>query len=360
MKKFLAIMLSALLVLGLAACNSAETEKPTEAPTTQTPTEKPTEKPTEAPTEAPTEPPTEAPTEPPTEAPTEPPVVEAKYVPFALDFKNKTGVTITELYLYEQGAEDKGNSLISEAWPDKDADEEKYEFFAYVVRPEGVTMDLHVVFEDGSEATWEGLTVNNNDKLSLKKGTDVSKWEQEPVDDADDLAAMAELVASGQTTDHFYPGYVLLGLELKNKTGKQDQANGRMITEFYLYETGSSEKYGNMVEFLVGEDGEPLEAWGFGKSSEGGIYAFGFFIRPEAATYEIELVYEDGTGLIIPDIDLLTPNADGFTANEISIKDSLDPDFTEVSYDDGDPEPLQYIKDAIALGESLDHWYPAY
>ena len=355
MKKFLAILLAALMVLSLAACNSTPTEKPADT-TTPAPTEKPTEKPTDKPTE----PPTDAPTEPPTDAPTEPPVVEAKYVPFALDFKNKTGVTITELYLYEQGAEDKGNSLISEAWPDKDMDEDKYEFFAYVLRPENVLMDLYVVFEDGSDATWAGLTVNNNDKLSLKKGTDVSQWEQEPVDDADDLAAMAELVAAGKTTDHFYPGYVILGLELKNKTNKQDKANARFITEFYLYETGSTEKYGNMVEFLVGEDGQPLEKWGYGKSSEGGIYAFGFFIRPEAATYEVELIFEDGTNLIIPEIDLLTPNADGFCPNEISIKDSLDPDFTEVSYDDGDPEPLQYIKDAIALGESLDHWYPAY
>lgn len=355
MKKFLAILLAALLVLSLAACNSTPTEKPTDA-TTQAPTEKPTEKPTDKPTE----PPTDAPTEPPTDAPTEPPVVDAKYVPLALDFKNKTGVTITELYLYESGAEEKGNSLIAEAWPDKDMDEEKYEFFAYVLRPEGVTLDLAVVFEDGSEAVWEGLTVNNNDKLSLKKGTDVSKWEQEAVDDPDDLAAMAELVASGKTTDHFYPGYVLLPLELKNKTGKQEADHGRFITEFYLYETGATEKYGNMVEFLRGEDGELLGKWGFGKSSEGGIYAFGFFIRPEAATYEVQLVFEDGTELIIPDIDLLTPNADGFCANEISIKDSVDPDFTEVSYDDGDPEPLQYLDDAIKLGESLDHWYPAY
>ena len=356
MKKMLAILLAALLVLSLAACNNAPTEKPTEPATTQAPTEKQTEKPTEKPTE----PPTEAPTEPPTEAPTEPPVVEANYVPLALDFKNKTGVTITELYLYEQGAEDKGNSLITEAWPDKDADEDKYEFFAYVVRKENTPMDLYVVFEDGSDATWEGLSVNNNDKLSLKKGTDVSQWEQEPVDDADDLAAMAALVEAGRTTDHFYPGYVLLGLELKNKTNKQDKANARFITEFYLYETGATETYGNMVEFLVGEDGQPLEKWGYGKSSEGGIYAFGFFVRPEAETYEVKLVFEDGTDLIIPDIDLLTPNADGFCANEISIKDSLDPDFTEVSYDDGDPEPLQYIKDAIDKDESLDHWYPAY
>ena len=356
MKKMLAILLAALLVLSLAACNGGQTEKPTDAPTTQAPTEKPTEKPTDKPTE----PPTDAPTEPPTEAPTDPPVVEEKYAPYCLDFKNKTGVTITSLYLYAEDAENTGNSLITEDWPDKDADEEHYEFYAFVYRPEGKKMNLEVNFADGSQAVWEGLELTNNDKLSLKKGTDVSKWEQEPVDKEEDLAPMAELAASGKTTDHYYPGYVLLPLELKNKTGKQDKANGRFITEFFLNETGATEKYGNMVEFLRGEDGELLGKWGFGKSSEGGVYAFGFFIRPEAPSYEVQLIFEDGTELIIPDIDLLTPNADGFLPNEISIKDSIDPDFTEVSYDDGDPEPLQYLEQAIKYGETLDHWYPTY
>ena len=41
-------------------------------------------------------------------------------------------------------------------------------------------------------------------------------------------------------------------------------------------------------------------------------------------------------------------------------KDAVDPDLTEVSYDDGDPEPLQLIKDAIAAGIPADAWYPVY
>jgi beta-lactam-binding protein with PASTA domain len=71
------------------------TDTPTEPPTDTT-TQAPTEKPTEKPTDKPTEPPTDAPTEPPTDAPTEPPVVDAKYVPLALDFKNKTGVNFID------------------------------------------------------------------------------------------------------------------------------------------------------------------------------------------------------------------------------------------------------------------------
>jgi len=95
-------------------------------------------------------------------------------------------------------------------------------------------------------------------------------------------------------------------------------------------------------------------------SGKGGLYVFNFFIRPYAEAYEILVVYEDGTTMTIPDIDLFTPNGDGFRSNEISMKDAVDPDLTEISYDDGDPEPLQYIKDAIAAGIPVDLWYPTY
>ncbi len=87
---------------------------------------------------------------------------------------------------------------------------------------------------------------------------------------------------------------------------------------------------------------------------------FNFFLRPHADTYEVYVVYEDGTTMTVPDIDLFTLNGDGFASNEISMKDAVDPDLTEVSYDDGDPEPLQLIKDAIAAGMSADAWYPVY
>ena len=42
------------------------------------------------------------------------------------------------------------------------------------------------------------------------------------------------------------------------------------------------------------------------------------------------------------------------------MKDAADPDLTEITYDDGDPEPIQFIKDAIAAGLTADAWYPVY
>lgn len=346
MKKLLSIMLILMLALSMIACQQTATP--------------PADATDDASVDAPEEPTAPA-EEPDAVEPTEEPVVEepadVTYVPFVLDFKNKTGKTISGLYLYPTGAQDKGNSICVPEWIDQDNDANEsdpelriYEFYAYIVRPESETYDIYVEFADGETATWEGLTISNNDKLSLKNGADPSTWEQEPVEDAEDLEPMAALMAAGKTSDNYYPGYEKLGLEIKNKTGKN-------ITEFYIYETGATEKYNNMVPYLVDEEGNPVELWLSGK---GGLYTFGFFIRPRAESYEVYVVYEDGTDMTVPDIDLFTPNADGFASNEISMKDAEDPDLTEVSYDDGDPEPLQYIQDNLAAGIPQDQWYPTY
>ncbi len=345
MKKWIAMLLALAMVFALVACatdkgQDTNTEDPavvTDAPDAEK-KEDATAEPAADVTDAPV---------------TEEPVTQdVSYVPYALDFKNKTGLTITGLYLYATGAEDKGSSFCEAEWIDKDADAEgtRYEFFTYLVRPASETYELYVEFADGTNATWAGLTIHTNDKLSLKDGIDPAGWEQEAVDDEADLATMAALVAAGKTGDNFYPGYEKLGLEIKNKTGLG-------ITEFYFYETGSEEHYNNMVEYLVDDSGAAVSVW---QSGKGGLYVFSYFLRPHADTYEITVVYEDGTSMTIPDIDLWTLNGDGFASNEISMKDAVDPDLTAISYDDGDPEPLQYIKDALAGGAPADGWYPVY
>lgn len=337
MKKLFAILLALALSFAMIACTAAPAAQEETATAAEA---------TEAPAATEVAEATEAPTEEPTAAP-------VTYVPFGLDFKNKTGVTITGLYLYPTGSEDKGNSICSAEWIDKDNDpnEEFYEFQAYIVRPAAETYDIYVEFADGTNATWPGLTIQTNEKLSLKDGVDPAAWEQEALEDQEDLDKVAAVIAAGKTTDNTYPGYETLGLEVKNKTGKG-------ITAFYLYETGSDyTQYTNMVPCLVDDTGAAVTVW---QSGKGGLYVFSFFLRPHADTYEVYVVFEDGTTLTIPDIDLFTPNGDGFASNEISMKDAADPDLTEITYDDGDPEPLQYIKDAIAAGVSADAWYPVY
>jgi len=336
MKKLLAVLLSLAMIFIAVACTAtpAATEPAEEATVTEAPAVEATEAPVV------------------TEAPAEEPAA-VTYVPLGLDFKNKTGVTITGLYLYPTGSEDKGMSICSAEWVDKDNDpnEEFYEFQAYIVRPASDTYDVFVEFADGTNATWTGVTVKTNDKLSLKDGVDPSTWELEALDDQEDIDKVAAVIAAGKTSDNTYPGYETLGLEIKNKTGKG-------ITEFYFYETGADyTMYKNMVPNLVDETGAAVTVW---QSGKGGLYVFNFFLRPHADTYEVYVVYEDGTTMTVPDIDLFTLNGDGFASNEISMKDAVDPDLTEVSYDDGDPEPLQLIKDAIAAGMSADAWYPVY
>lgn len=338
MKKLLAVLLSLTMIFIAVACTATPAAV---EPAAQEP----------AATEAVAE---EATSEEPvaTEAPAPEPAA-ASYVPLGLDFKNKTGVTITGLYLYPTGTEDKGKSICAAEWIDKDNDpnEEFYEFQAYIVRPAADAYDIYVEFADGTNATWSGVAVVTNDKLSLKDGVDPATWELEALEDQEDIDKVAAVVATGKTTDNTYPGYETLGLEIKNKTGKG-------ITEFYFYETGGDyAMYKNMVASLVDESGAPITVW---QSGKGGLYVFNFFLRPLAETYEIYVVYEDGTTMTVPDIDLFTPNGDGFASNEISMKDAADPDLTEITYDDGNPEPIQYIIDAIAAGMPADAWYPVY
>ena len=336
MKKLLVVLLSLMMIFIAVACTA------TPAVAVPAATEAPTA------TEAPAV--TEAPAA--TEAPAPEPTA-VTYVPLGLDFKNKTGVTITGLYLYPTGSEDKGKSICAAEWVDKDNDpnEEFYEFQAYIVRPAAETYDIYVEFADGTNATWSGVAVVTNDKLSLKDGVDPAAWELEALEDQEDIDKVAAVVATGKTTDNTYPGYETLGLELKNKTGKN-------ITEFYFYETGADfTMYKNMITNLVDADGKAVTVWQPGK---GGLYVFSFFLRPHTDTYEIYVVFEDGTNMTVSGIDLFTPNGDGFASNEISMKDAADPDLTEITYDDGDPEPIQFIKDAIAAGTTADAWYPVY
>ncbi len=274
---------------------------------------------------------------------------KADYVSLALDLKNKTGVTITGCYIYPTGSADKGNSLAAN-WPDKDADGDNYEIFAYIIRPAADTYDIYVEFEDGTNATWTGREIADYDKLSFKNGVDPAKWEQEAAEEEDkpDMDAVRD---AGKTTDNFYPGYITLGLELKNKTELD-------IAEMYLYEAGADyTTYNNIVAEVLDEEGNHIDSW---KPGKGGMYLFGFFLRPEADSYELYIKYTDGTELIVTDMALLTPDGDGHLPNEISLKDAYDPDLEKIAYDDGDPEPLQYIADAIVAGITLDNWYPEY
>lgn len=261
-----------------------------------------------------------------------------KYVGLQLNFKNKTGATITGLYLYEAGSADKGNSICPTVWQDKDTDKEGYEFNAYLYRAAEVEQfDLYVTFEDGTDATWPGLTISNYDKLSLKGGKDVSSWEQEPVDE-EDKPAMDELKATGRATDGFYPDYTTIKLEIKNKTSKKGEAH--TIKAFYIYEAGSSDKGANILANVYPQGME-----------EGAEYVFGYVIRKAADTYNLEAVFDNDTSLIYEATEFSKPDGDGRISNEISVQSDTDSDVWKVQYDDGEA-CLALIQNAIINGVS--------
>lgn len=140
--------------------------------------------------------------------------------------------------------------------------------------------------------------------------------------------------------------YVNLGLELKNKTDK-------VIVEYYLYPTGSEDHYNNVIEGIEGLEG----GWASGKMKTGAsAYPMGYLIRPVSDSYEVFVKFEDGTSMVVPDIELLKADSDGRLPNEISLKP--DPADVKVQFDD-DPEVQPAIDAAIASGITLDKWYPA-
>ncbi len=338
MKKLLALILTAAMVISLAACGetpASSTENTTEAPSA--------EKTTEAqPSEGTTE-----------EKTTEAPEPEEKLAALGLNVKNKTGAVINEVYIYPAGGEI-GSSVVAPGWKDKDADKDNYEKNIYIVREADADMELKVVFEDGTEVLKSLGKLEMYTKISMKDGTDPEAWEVEIEDNAEDQAAMDLVVAVGKTADNTYPGYELIPVELKNKTSKN-------ITELRFYEEGGDPNtYSNMIDYLYNEAGEKMESLMPGKAKEGGMYLFKCFIRPHADNYGIYVKFEDGTEMTYPIEDWFKEDGDGHLPNEISLKSADDKYDIKVQYDDGDPEPLAYLAESLEKGLTVDQWYPVY
>ena len=340
MKKLLAMLLTAAMVLSLAACGGQPAPS-SEAGTTQAPTAAPTTAPTAAPTEASTA------------APTEPAEPETKYTSLGLNIKNKTGAVINEVYIYKKGG-DAGKSVVGPGWKDKDADKAGYEKNIYIVREAGADMELKVVFEDGKEVTKDLGKLEMYTKISMKDGVDPAAWEVELEDGAEDQAAMALTVAVGRTADGFYPGYELIPVELKNKTGKN-------IVDFRFYEEGGDkDAYNNIIDYLYGADGNKMASLMPGKAKEGGMYLFKCFVRPHTDNYNVYVKFEDGSEMTYPIEDWFKPDGDGHCPNEISLKNAEDKYDIKVQYDDGVPEPIDYLAESLANGWTTDLWYPVY
>ena len=275
------------------------------------------------------------------------------YVALGLNIKNKTGATIDAVYIYPAGG-DKGNSVVAPGWQDKDADKANYEKIIYIVREAGVAQELLVVFADGTEVKKDLGELKMYTKISMKDGVDPAAWEVELEDKAEDQANMDAAVALGKTADNFYPGYELISVELKNKTGKN-------IVDFRFFEEGGDPNmYNNIIDYLYNANGEKMASLMPGKAKEGGMYLFKCFLRPHTDNYNLYVKFDDGTDITYPIEDWFKPDGDGHLPNEISLKNAEDKYDIKVQYDDGDPEPLQYLAESLEKGYVVDQWYPVY
>ncbi|MBQ3159948.1 MAG: hypothetical protein IJC00_05750, partial [Clostridia bacterium] len=275
------------------------------------------------------------------------------YVALGLNIKTKTGATIDAVYIYPAGG-DKGNSVVAPGWQDKDADKANYEKIIYIVREAGVAQELLVVFADGTEVKKDLGELKMYTKISMKDGVDPAAWEVELEDKAEDQANMDAAVALGKTADNFYPGYELISVELKNKTGKN-------IVDFRFFEEGGDPNmYNNIIDYLYNANGEKMASLMPGKAKEGGMYLFKCFLRPHTDNYNLYVKFDDGTDITYPIEDWFKPDGDGHLPNEISLKNAEDKYDIKVQYDDGDPEPLQYLAESLEKGYVVDQWYPVY
>ena len=121
--------------------------------------------------------------------------------------------------------------------------------------------------------------------------------------------------------------------------------------DFRFYEEGGDPNaYNNMIDYLYTAAGEKMASLMPGKAKEGGMYLFKCFLRPHTDNYNLYVKFDDGTDITYPIEDLFKPDGDGHLPNEISLKNAEDKYDIKVQYDDGDPEPLQYLAESLEKG----------
>ena len=137
----------------------------------------------------------------------------ADYAEYAVQLKNKTGVFMKEIYIYEEGSTDKGGNLLDKEFPDDKTDKEASTIMTYIIRPVDASLVMTVVWVDGDTETTIPFKLLQYDKFSMKpdkaSGTLITgdageTWNHEPMDDSDHAEADA-LIAAGVPSDGFIP-----------------------------------------------------------------------------------------------------------------------------------------------------------
>ena len=210
-----------------------------------------------------------------------PKIDESKTVSLAFMFKNKTGKDVQEAYVYPSGYDDKmGDSVIKDVWKNNTSDD--MYLWLTIDRPDADVYDILVKFTDGTQLKYSRLDLKNSNSASMKdaEGAMSLKYDDTIGADGKPVAAAAGIDASATE--------LTLRFIFKNKTGLD-------CTEAYVYPTG-------------GDKGENVlkETWKNNTSDD--MYLNMELNRPNAASYEIEMKFSDGSDHVFSDLDLVTNN----------------------------------------------------
>jgi len=154
---------------------------------------------------------------------------DTKEVMLRFIFKNKTGLTCNEAYVYADGATDKGANVLTKEWPDNTSDDMYLNM--ELDRAYSKTYTIEMKFADGTDSVFNGLDLFTNNNVSIK-GSPIGAYlkfvEGSPVSSA---------VGGGSSST---AEQVTVAFVFKNKTGLTMKAA-------YLYPEGTEDKGVNFL-----------------------------------------------------------------------------------------------------------------
>ena len=180
---------------------------------------------------------------------------------------------------------------MSSVWPDNSVIEDDAANKRIIIaRPVADAYEIYAEFTDGTNATYPDLMLKTMNSVSLKDGKVDIKKDFGLIFTAEEYAAVG-LVMPVADVAEVQDTQVQVQFVFKNKTGLD-------AVEAYVYPSGSDEHFENIL---------PNEVWANNLSSDD--YLWIDVSRPSAVTYDIYVLFSDGTVLTYPGCDFVNNNS---------------------------------------------------
>lgn len=203
-------------------------------------------------------------------------------------FKNKTSYDCSAVYVYPTGAEDKGESVISEVYKSNKSQDDY--LWLVLDRPQADTYDITVEFTNGESWTFDGNDLVNANSVSMKDNEETLsvKFDSNIDENGQPIAAAGDAADDSSAT-------VTLRFVFKNKTGLTMKAA-------YLYPSGAEDKGENLL----------TEDWPVCESDD----QYKHLVLTDMANaelYELTVILDDGSAeglqLVYTDLDMKSNNS---------------------------------------------------